>query len=262
MSYTEPVRRVDTVGRYGKPSHHYVDGTGQRLPGVTTILSEGMPKPALVGWGIKTTAEYAVNHWDELAEAEISERLSTLKGAPYADRDAAARRGTEVHGLAEQLVSGAEIDVPTELAGHVAAYVRFLDEWDVQPILTESVVYSLRYGYAGSLDLVADFRDGKRRLCDVKTTRSGVYGETAYQLAAYRFAEKYLDAEGNPQDMLEVDECAVIHVRGDGYDLIPVRTDDRVLKEFRHIAVVAKATKDCRSYVARPLAAPSEQVAS
>ena len=66
MTFVEPVRRVDTM-RYGKPSHHYVDGNGARIPGVTTILSGGMPKPALVGWGIRTVAEYAIDRWDELA---------------------------------------------------------------------------------------------------------------------------------------------------------------------------------------------------
>lgn len=253
MTYIEPVRRVDSTTRFGKPTHHYVDGNNQRIPGVTTILSDGMPKPALVGWGIKSVAEYAVDHWTELDGKAPSERLSTLKGSPYADRDRAARRGTEVHALAEQLVHGQEVDVPEELAGHVDAYVRFLNDWEPAPVVTETTVYHLAYGYAGSLDLIADFADGKRRLVDVKTTRSGVYGETAYQLAAYRFAEKYLDADGQAQPMLEVDECAVIHVRADGYSLIPVRTDEQVLREFRHIGRVARAAADCRSYVGAPL---------
>lgn len=253
MSYIEPVQRVDRTTRYGKPTHHYVDGNNQRIPGVTTILGDGMPKPALVGWGIKSVAEYAIDHWDELADAEISERLSTLKGAPYADRDQAARRGTEVHNLAESLIHGDEVDVPAELAGHVKAYVDFLDTWQPEPVLVEATVYHLAFGYAGSLDLIADFADGKRRLCDVKTSRSGVYGETAYQLTGYRYAEKYIDANGDPQPMLEVDECCVIHVRADGYSLIPVRSDEQVLREFRHIARVARAANDCRSYVGEAL---------
>lgn len=259
MTFIEPVRRVDGTTRFGKATHHYQDGAGERIPGVTTILSDGMPKPALVGWGIKSVAEYAIDHWDELADAEISERLKTLKGAPYADRDKAARRGTEVHSLAEQLVHGQEIDVPPELSGHVDAYVRFLDEWDVQPVLVERTVYHLSYGYCGTLDLVADLADGRRLLMDVKTTRSGVYGETAYQLAAYRNAEKFIDSEGVGQPMIEVDGCAVIHVRADGYSLIPVKTEGSVLKEFRYISQVAKASKACRKYVGEPFEIPAKE---
>lgn len=252
-AFVEPVKRVDGTTRYGKPTHHYVDGENRRIPGVTTLLDQGMPKPALVGWGIKSVAEYAIDHWDELADAGVSERLNTLKGAPYADRDHAARRGTEVHNIAERLVHDEEIDIPPELAGHVAAYVDFLDTWKPEPVLVEATVYHLTYGWAGTLDLIADFPDGKRRLCDVKTTRSGVYGETAYQLSGYRYAEKYIDADGTPQPMLEVDECCVIWVRADGYSLIPVRTDDEVLKEFRHVARVAKAAEACRGYVGEAL---------
>ena len=97
--------------------------------------------------------------------------------------------------------------------------------------------------------MVADMRDGQRLLCDVKTTRSGVYGETALQLAAYRFADRYLDTDGQPHDMPEVDGCAVIWVRSDGYDLIPVHTSEQVLTEFRHVAVVARTAKRLPDYV-------------
>ena len=256
MAYIPPVRRVETK-RYGKPSHHYVDGAGRKLPGVTTLISDGMPKPALIGWGIKSVAEFAIDHWDELAEMPLSERLKKLKGSPYADRDAAARRGTEVHALAEKLLLGQEVPVPEELAGHVDAYVKFLDQWQPEPVLAESTVYNLEFGWAGTLDLVARFPDGRTLLCDVKTTRSGVFGEVAYQLAAYRYSTHYLDADGAPHPMPEVDGCAVIWVRSDGYDLIPVRADWAVLTEFRHIARVARAAADCKSYVGEALPAPT-----
>jgi hypothetical protein len=248
----EPVTRRDGKS-FGKPTHWYVDATGARIPGVTTILGDGLPKPALINWAANVTAEYAVNNWDDLGEQKVADRLKVLKGARYADRDAAARRGTEVHALAERLARGEQVDVPEELAGHVESYVRFLDEWEPQPVLLEATVYHRQYGYAGTLDMVADLNDGRRLLCDVKTTRSGVYGETAFQLAAYRYADRYLDDAGNPRDMPEVDGCAVIWVRADGYDLVPVRADEQVLTEFRHIAVVARTAKACSGYVGEAL---------
>lgn len=246
MTFVEPVRRVDTM-RYGKPSHHYVDGNGARIPGVTTILSGGMPKPALVGWGIRTVAEYAIDRWDELAAKPPSERLKELKGSPYADRDAAANRGTEVHALAEQLVQGIEVDVPDALAGHVESYVRWLDDYQPEPVLVERTCYHLGYGWAGTFDSILRFPDGRLLLCDIKTS-NGVYGETAYQLAAYANSTHYLDDAG-PQPMPEVAGCAVIHVRADGCDLFPVTVDDQVLLEMRYIARVALAADRCKTYI-------------
>lgn len=248
----EPIRRVDGKS-FGRPTHHYVDATGARIPGVTSIIEDGLPKPALIGWAAKITAETAVNRWAELGELPVAERLKVLKGCRYEERDAAARRGTEVHALAEQLVHGQQVEVPEELAGHVDSYLRFLEDWDPQPVLTEAVVYSRPFQYAGTLDLVATMGSGQRLLCDVKTNRSGVYGDVAFQLAAYRYADRYLDHDGQPQDMPEVDGTAVIWVRSDGYDLIPVHTDLDVLKEFRHIAVVARAQAGAKEYVGEAL---------
>lgn len=248
MPIIEPVTRRDGKS-FGKPTHWYVDATGAKIPGVTGIIGDGLPKPALIHWAGNVTAEYAVNNWDELSALKVADRLKTLKGARYAEKDAAAKRGTEVHHLAEQLARGEQVTVPDELAGHVESYVRFLDEWDPQPVLLETTVYHRAFGYAGTLDMVADLNNGQRLLCDIKTTRSGVYGDTALQLAAYRYADRYLDEGGVARDMVEVDGCAVIWVRSDGYDLVPVTADESVLTQFRHVHVVARASAQLKDYV-------------
>lgn len=261
--FTAPIRRREGKS-FGRTTHWYVDANGLKVPGVTTLLGEGLPKPALVGWGIKSVAEYAVDHWDEVAAMAPSERLKVLKGSPYADRDAAANRGTAVHGLAEQLVQGVEVDVPDELAGHVESYVRFLDEWQVEPILVERTVVNYTIGYAGTLDLIGCLRarDGRTVLADVKTNRGGVYGDTAFQLSAYRYAEFYVDDDGTEKPMPEIDYCAVIHVRADGYDLVPVEAGPTQFTEFRHIARVARAAANAKGYVGEALTPPSMEVAS
>jgi hypothetical protein len=208
---------------YGRGHAYYLDG--KKLPGVTTILGDGLAKPALVGWAARTVAGYAIDNWDDLAQQKPSERLKVLEKAHYADRDAAGKRGTEVHGLAEKLANGEEVTVPEELAGHVDAYVRFLDDFGPQVVLTEAPVVSLtQWPYAGTLDLIADFPGlGQRLLCDVKTARSGVFPDNALQMAAYRYATHYLGSDGELHPMPEVDGCAVIHVRADGYSLVPVQ---------------------------------------
>lgn len=215
------IRRVS----YGR-GHGYVDvrdnGDSVKIPGVTAILGDGLAKPALVAWAANQTAAYAVDHWDELAELPLSQRMTRLQKARFEDLDAASGRGTAVHKLAQRLVAGDRVDVPDPLAGHVESYVKFLDQWDVQPLLVEATIVNRRHGYAGTLDLVSDFPTlDQRLLCDVKTARSGVFPDNALQLAGYRYADAYLHG-ATEKPMIPVDGCAVIHVRADGYDLVPV----------------------------------------
>ncbi|HET6919409.1 MAG TPA: hypothetical protein VFI46_08095 [Jiangellaceae bacterium] len=243
------VRRIDR-GR----NHWYVGPDGTKLAGVTSILKAGVPAPALIRWASNSVAEYAIDRWDELEGLAPSERLKRLKGAPWAERDAAAVRGQDVHGLAERLGRGERVDVPEPLRGHVESCVRFLDDWDAQPVLSECTVYSLRWSYAGTLDLIADLADGQRWLLDFKTGR-GVYGETALQLAAYRYAEHYTN--GAEEHVLpEVDTCGVVHLRSDGYDLLPVEAGPREHRDFLYAAAIARFADRSRDLIGAPLDPP------
>jgi hypothetical protein len=219
---------------YGRGHGYTLDG--EKLPGVTTILSDGLSKPALVKWGINTVANYATDNWNELAELKPSERTKKLTDSPYADRDAAAKRGTEVHALGEKLVRGEEVTVPDELAGHVDSYVKFLDRFQPGPVMVEqSVVAVTKWPYAGTLDGIFDFPTlRKRLLVDLKTARSGVFPDNALQLSAYRHATHYASADDGWQlhPMIPVDGCAVIHVASDHASLVPVETGPEVFRAF------------------------------
>lgn len=256
VKYTAPIRRVDTAR-----GHHYVDATNARVPGVTTALDGGLPKKALINWAGTATAEAAVDRWDELAELGPAKRLKELQGARYAEKDKAAKRGTEVHGYAERLIHGDRIEVPEELAGHVEAYARFLDVFKVEAVAVEFGVASYKHGYAGTTDLIADIvvpRLGKKRLLlDLKTSRSGIFGEVALQLAAYRYADVIIGKGEDPETrMIEVEGCAGIHVRGDGADLVPVTADEAVFRSFLYVKQVYEFDKVSRDLVGAPI--PSE----
>lgn len=263
MSVARPVRRRN----HGK-GHSYYDATGAKVPGVTTVIGGGTPKPALVGWAANTTANYAIDHWDELAEMTPSQRLKALQGARFADRDAAANRGTAVHALAERLVKGEEVNVPDDLAGHVESYVRFLDDWDVQPIETEFVVVSYRYGWAGTGDLIASLRHpdvpGERETwgLDIKTTRSGIFGEVAWQLAGYFIGADCMLVGDEERDIPPVDRYGAVHVRADGYDLFPLEVGDDQLRELRYVQQVAQAMDRVSEYVGEPLSPPTREEAA
>ncbi len=255
--YTGPIRRINR-GR----GHSYVDANGAKVPGVTTILSGGVPKPALVNWAANTTIAYAVDHWDELSDLAVSERIKRLEKARFADRDTAANRGTRVHALAVPLAAGEEVDVPDELVGHVESYARFLDDFHVTPRLSEYVVMSHRYGYAGTADLQADLLtsppggSAETWLLDIKTSRSGVFGETALQLAAYRYADVYVGADGQEHPVPPVARTGVVHVRADGYELVPVIAEQRQHRDFLYVQQVHRFCESASDLVCAPVEPP------
>ena len=239
---------------YGRGHAYYLGD--RKLDGVTTLISGGLPKPALVKWASNTAADLACDEWDQLAGLPLSERRKRIAGAPDARRNAAAVKGTRIHALADKLANGEEVAVPEELAGHVESCVRFLDEWDVTTIHTEAPVFHEKYLYAGTLDLIADVRD-ERWLLDFKTSASGAYGDTAFQLAAYRYATHLLDEPlGETVPMPPVDRCGVIWLRSDGYELYPYDADSRVWRQFLYIQQVAKAAAESRDYKGDALTPP------
>ena len=258
MKYQPPVARVET-----KRGHYYKDGNGERIPGVTTILGDGLPKKALINWAANATADAAVNRWDELAELPPAQRLDTLKRARYDVTDKAKRRGTEVHAYAEKLVQGEEVTgIPDELRGHVEAYARFLDAFDVAPVLVEVVIVNYTHGYAGTLDLVADIQlpgtgEVERWLLDVKTNEKGIYAETALQLAAYRYAEAYVDNDGVEQPMIAVDRCGAIHITSTEAVLVPTVSERDQYNVFRIAAKVRDFDKNSDQLVLNPIPAPA-----
>jgi hypothetical protein len=250
------VQRIDR----GRGHSYRIDG--EQADGVTTLLGDGLAKPALVNWAANTTANYAVDNWAALGELTPSARLEKLKKARYEDLDKASKRGTEVHALGEKLVQGIEVDVPDELAGHAESYVKFLDTFNPVPILVESVVASRKWRYCGTLDLIADMC-GERWLLDIKTSRSGIFPDVALQLAMYRWAEVYIDAEGKEQPMadLGVTRSGAIHVRADGFDVIPLDTSEAVFKDACHVAWVARMTKRMAPWRGDALPQPAKETA-
>lgn len=237
----------------GKWHDYYIDGV--KVPGVTTLLNKGLPKPALVKWAARTVANEAINDWDALADLPVSERYERLYSAPDRDRDAAANRGTEVHKLAASYVAGEEITIPEVLAGHVQSYQKFVDDWQVEPLMLETPVFSRRHMYGGSFDMIGRLR-GVTGLWDIKTNRSGAFGDTAFQLAAYSHADFWIDPDGAEQPLPHVDQHGVIWVRADGYSIYPYRADDWVFRQFLYIQQTAGAADASKGYVGAELITP------
>lgn len=250
MIYTPPIRRIDTA-----KGHYYADANKTRLPGSTTILDGGLPKKALINWSGNATAAYAIDNWDALADLSPAARLKELEGGRYKDVDKAKNLGTKVHSYAEALIKGEVVEVEDFLQGHVESYARLLDRFKVEPVEVEFGVASYKHGYAGTADMAAWFTTKKwgRRLllADIKTSRSGIFGETALQLASYRYAEVII---GDPErPMIEVEGCAGIHVRADGADLLPINADEAEFRTFLYAKQIFEFDKVSRDLVGEPV---------
>jgi hypothetical protein len=249
---------------YEKSHRYKLDG--KWVPGVTTLIKGGLPNDALKYWSAKCVAEYVAEHEatvEQLYRMGRGPMVQALKEVPWQKRDDAAVRGTDVHALAERLVSGEKVGVPEHLSGYVDACVAFLDEWQPAPLVVERPLAHRAHWWAGKPDLFASLPDGRVILWDYKTAASGIWPETAFQLAAYAHAEFYVDEDGEEQPVPPVDLCAAVWLRPDGYDVIPLKADDDTYREFRHIAFVsaaakrAKGDKSTPGYVGQPLTPPA-----
>lgn len=249
------VQNLPTLARSNHGSGHSYKLNGARVDGVTTLLGKGMPKPALIDWAARCVGEYVADADDEtmatLRSLGRDGMVAALKSVPAKSRDDAAARGRLVHKLAERMSLGEEVEVPEPLRGHVESCLKFFDEWQPDVVLSETPVANVRWQYAGTLDLVADLVRGPRAILDYKTSRSGIWPETALQLAAYRHAEIYTDAAGTVRELADVGIEAGygVWLRADGYDVVPVDTSGAVFRAFLQVAHVARVTDVMRAWV-------------
>lgn len=215
---------------------------------VTTILSGGVPKPALLPWGIKAVAEGAVRERavvaamlaqcetpDECGRGEFcgtcDQAVRYLKGIPYAHRDRAADLGTYIHEATEAYALGKPFPKwPAPVKPRMDAFVAFIQDYKPVYEMTEASVYNRTQHYAGTLDAIIVV-NGRRLILDTKTGKA-VYPEVGLQLAAYRHAEFVGLPDGSEQDMPATDGAVCLHLADEGYELIEVDAGDDVFRTF------------------------------
>lgn len=248
------------IKRINRGSNHHYTIAGKKADGVTTLLSQGLAKPWLGNWAAKMVAEHVADNLHDVVGMESLGKdaiVAALKQTPWTKRDAAGARGTEVHNIAEKLIHGEEVDVPAEIEGYVTSCVRFLDEWKIEPIVTEATVASRKWNYCGTLDLVGKLPDGRVLLADYKTSKSGIFAETVLQQAAYRYAEVYLDGDvEKPVADLGITDCAGVWITPNGYEVFPLPSDERAFKDFLHVAWVARWAQQSKELIGPSVTAP------
>ena len=244
------------------PGNHQYRLDGKHVPSVTGLIKGGLPAPGLVYWSARTVAEFVADNPSDVEQLRAMGRapmVAALKEVPWQKRDEAALSGTDVHALAERVVHGEPVDVPAEYVDHVQGYARWLDEFDVTPILTERSAASRKHWYAGRFDLIAEIA-GVVWLLDAKTGR--VHSDAAVQLDAYRNCEFYVDDDDPDTEhpMPEgIERLGVIHVTTGGTVLHPMQSDGEPFRDFLHIAFLAKRAKQREKYLLDAITEPFRQ---
>ena len=190
---------------------------GRRVPGVTSIVGVLDKSGPLTRWAARTVAEYVWDNPDEttrLLAGSREECVRSLIAVPNAVRDGAAGRGSTIHAHAEAILRDHAADVDDTLVPVVQGIVRFLEEWEIDPILTEYACASREHRWAGTGDTIAHYRHpntGHRGVlyADWKSGKN-TYGESGLQFAAYVHAE-FWGLDGDEHPIPDVDAVYGVH---------------------------------------------------
>jgi len=254
------------------PAAHRYWLDGRPIPGVTTLIGKGLPKPALVYWSAKTVAEWVADNPDGVEAFRATGRgpmVAALKEIPWQKRDEAAVRGTDVHALAERVIRGEAVEVPEHLAGHVEGYARWVDLFQVEALRTETAIANRACWYAGTFDAIVRFGAGpwagRVALVDWKTS-SGVYGETGLQTAAYARAEFMAPTPDAETPLPTIDATGVLHITDSGAQFYPLAHNpeqiDAAFGVYRHVAYVASKTDWIKGLIGDPMPEPGTEDAA
>jgi hypothetical protein len=257
--------------RIPKPSQGWYRDkvTGEKYRRVTTILSQGSTKgDVLALWAANLVAETAFTNLPRLVAAsrvpeQRQDMYDWLRRAPTRKKDERGEVGSAVHRIIEAHVLGqpmpADLLDDQEMRPYLSNFLRFVKEWGVEFEASEMVVGNRTCGYAGTLDyllrspLIAaalaayyaiEVPADSVLMGDTKTggelDLKGVYPEAGLQMAAYRKAEVAWLRDGSTVPMPATPGVGVVlHLRPEGYRLIPVVCDDRVFDAFRIVQQAA-----------------------
>ena len=186
---------------------------GRRYLSVTTILNNAYLKPFLMGWESRMAAETAVSG----RHAGMSEREATT----YLQRSSChymwirLEEGNSVHRQLESILAPAAQGIRPiwwmngSTEGYIRAARAFCEDNLSVVLATECRVFSDRFSYAGTVDLMARTKSGKVIMVDWKTSKS-IYPDNALRLAAYAGTDWMIEGNGNVREMVFPSEAAVV----------------------------------------------------
>lgn len=178
---------------------------GKEYPSVTTIL-QVIGKPALIAWSAKVEREMVtsaslglykdIHGTPVMSDIAYLNTLQTRLGKEKAHKrelEKAADIGSQTHALIEWNLraslmqeAGPSPHVTDKATWAFMAWEDWKKSVNLKPIWIEQTVWSDTYGYAGTMDLLAEV-NGKLTVVDWKTGKA-IYPESYLQNAAYRHA--------------------------------------------------------------------------
>lgn len=198
----------------GKGARWYTTPNGNEYPSVTTILSV-IGKPALIAWSAKVEREMVTNvsadlYLDTAGTPKMSKMaylhtLQTRLGKEKAHTKELAKAGdigSQIHSLIEWTLRASLMEEPGP-SPHICDKAQWgfmaWEDWkksvNLKPVYVEQTVFSERYGYAGTMDLLA-YVNGVLTVLDWKSGKA-IYPEAYLQNAAYRYALREM-GHGDP----------------------------------------------------------------
>ncbi|MHC0429240.1 hypothetical protein ACX6XY_03500 [Streptomyces sp. O3] len=239
--------RVRTIQRGGSRFYVHPERPEIKVPGVTSVVGM-LPKPFLMFWAAKMTAELAVDSLPfvaQMAERDRQGAVDYLKGASRRYTKMRADVGSDAHDLFERLIRGEHVGrVHPDLEPYRKNFVDFLDAVNPRLERAEDVAWSDEHGYAGSFDAVLTVwldDDGKPTpdrsgtphllMADWKTSKD-TYPDVALQMSAYAHADRIIAPDGTSEPMPEFDGAAVLHITPEQWAFKPVRVDRDVFSFF------------------------------
>lgn len=247
----------DVVLEYNDALHEYYY-QGDVVPSTTKIIDEVLAKHALKFWAVKVTVEWLKKqlNGERLSENQLDAILKTAKGVHLRESDKATTIGSNVHNWIEAFVhlvmetgetwpEDWKENNPVRLSSVAAknsvnAFLNWYAEHDVQFLEAERKVYSIKYNYSGTFDLLA-IVDGVTTIIDFKTSKH-IYPDYLVQGAAYWGAyNEEIDymTEGTEyeyEDDIRPDHFTVLRLPKDGenWETSTIESIDAHWEIFRH----------------------------
>ena len=179
-------------------SHRYkAEGENDYLISVTATTGMKDKSGPLMWWAVGEMRDFLLARLDKglkirAEDVEEARKQHSIKKAK------AATIGSRIHEWAEQWAKGENPEVPEEddeetekVRNGILAFLKWVDEHNVNIVEAETIVYSKKFNYVGKLDCIIKTKEG---LClgDYKTGK-GIYTEFRYQTAAYQgaYAEEH-----------------------------------------------------------------------
>lgn len=194
---------------------------GKRVTGVTTLIGGGIPKPELVRWAPKFTAQFVEDNWEQVERWHYDTGVDMVKRLafqPERYKREAGDRGSAIHTALEAIMTTGSADVDPQHLPEVNAMLDLYERWDITPIIVEKSLANRAYWYAGRVDLIGTVGKLGGRVCQIDTKSSnGVYGAMSLQLAAYAKAQFWVndDDPDTEYEIPPVEQNLIAHVHRD-----------------------------------------------